>query len=318
MSFPILRVLLVEDNPNDAELILRELKKANGYQIIHERVETEDAFKQVLHRLVWDFIICDYSLPQFSAERALELIAGYGLDMPFILVSGKITQEQAQKVLGRRTVRGFVSKGELSNFGALFRREIELSKRYDDALQFFVQVLGIRDRETKGHSERVTDMTVALARHMGFSEIDIIQIRRGALMHDIGKMGVPDALLLKPGKLDPDEMWLMRQHPKIGYDLLVENEWMKHILDIPYCHHERWDGSGYPRGLKGEEIPIAARIFAVVDNYDAMTSDRPYRAGMPPLSVLVYIREQSGKMFDPEVVKAFLEMMEPQNGVKSN
>lgn len=309
VSEQVLRVLLVEDNANDAELILRELNKANGYQIVHERVEDEDGFKRALHKFIWDFIICDYSLPHFSAERVLELVEGYGLDTPFILVSGKITHDQASKVLGRRTVRGFISKGDLSNFGALFRREIELSRRYDAALQFFVQALGIRDQETKGHSERVTDMTVKLARALGIAEIEIIHIRRGALIHDIGKVGVPDSLLLKAGTLDEDETVRMRQHPRIGYDLLVTNEWMRHILDIPYCHHERWDGLGYPRGLKGEEIPMAARIFSVVDNFDALTSDRPYRSAWSRENALSYIRDQRGKMFDPAVVEVFLRMM---------
>ena len=133
-------------------------------------------------------------------------------------------------------------------------------------------------------------------------------MRRGALMHDVGKMGIRDEVLRKPGKLSDDELYQMRKHPKIGYDLLASNDWMTPILEIPYCHHEYWDGSGYPRGLKGEDIPLSARIFTVVDNFDALTSDRPYRSAYTQEYAVNYIREQSGKLFDPEVVDAFLRM----------
>lgn len=312
MTEATLRVLLVEDNPDDAELILREVKKANGFKILHEQVETEDGFKRALHRHIWDTIICDYALPRFSAERVLELIEGYRLDTPVILVSGKITQEQAAKVLGRQSVYAFVPKDSLSVLGALFHREVQLSKRYDQMLTSWAHALGLRDTETRGHSERVTKLTAELARAMGISEIEIIHMRRGALMHDVGKMGVPDDILRKPGPLTSEELYQMRRHPQYGYDLLVTNEWMDAILDIPYCHHENWDGSGYPRGLKGEEIPLAARIFAAVDNYDALTSDRPYRTAVSHEEALKYIQEQSGKKFDPNVVDAFMKLMKEQ------
>jgi Response regulator containing a CheY-like receiver domain and an HD-GYP domain len=305
-----LHVLLVEDNENDAELILRELKKANGYQILMERVETEDQFKQALHRQLWEVIICDSVMPSFSAARALELIEGYGLTSPFILVSGKISEQDARKILGWKSVHGYISKDKLSDLGPLFRREIRLSSEYDKMLESWAQALGLRDKETQGHSERVTELTIKLARAMSISETQIVHIRRGALMHDVGKMGVPDELLLKAGKLSEEELYVMRKHPKMGYDLLRPMEYLKNSLDIPYCHHEHWDGSGYPRGLKSEEIPLSARIFAVVDTFDAMTNDRPYRAALPIHSVLQYIREQSGKLFDPQVVDVFLEMFE--------
>jgi HD-GYP domain-containing protein (c-di-GMP phosphodiesterase class II) len=307
---PVLRVLLVEDNAEDAELITRELQRADGYQIIMERVENEDEFKRALHRRVWDYIVCDYALPSFSAERVIELIEGYKLDTPLVLVSGKITREQAARVLGRRAVYSFVSKDELSNLGAMFRREMQLSRRYDQMLVSWARALELRDRVTAGHTERVADLTVRIARAMGVSEIDIMHMRRGALLHDIGKIVVPDAILHKPGALTEDETYAMRQHPTIAHDLLVTNEWMAHVLEIPYCHHENWDGTGYPRGLKGEEIPLAARIFAVVDNYDALTSDRPYRRAWTHEHALDYIRSQSGAMFDPAIVAKFLELMQ--------
>jgi HD-GYP domain-containing protein (c-di-GMP phosphodiesterase class II) len=139
------------------------------------------------------------------------------------------------------------------------------------------------------------------------SESDLIQVRRGALLHDIGKMGVPDSILLKPGKLTEDEWDIMRRHPQLAYDMLSRIVYLRSALDIPYCHHEKWDGTGYPRGLKGEQIPLAARVFSVVDVWDALTNDRPYRPAWSEAQALEYLREQSGKHFEPRIVEAFLK-----------
>jgi HD-GYP domain-containing protein (c-di-GMP phosphodiesterase class II) len=149
-------------------------------------------------------------------------------------------------------------------------------------------------------------MTVRLARALGVAESDIVHIRRGALLHDIGKMGIPDRILLKDGPLTNEEWEIMRLHPAYAYQLLSPIGYLRQSLDIPYAHHERWDGSGYPRSLRGEQIPLAARIFAVVDVWDALLSDRPYRAGWPVENVRDYIRRQSGILFDPQIVEAFL------------
>lgn len=154
----------------------------------------------------------------------------------------------------------------------------------------------------------MTELTVRLARAMGMSESEIVHIRRGALLHDIGKMGIPDAILLKPGPLDDDEWTVMRRHPSYGYELLAPIAHLHPALDIPYCHHEKWDGSGYPRGLSGDAIPLAARIFAVVDVWDALRSNRPYRAAWDAETVRAFIRSQAGRHFDPAVVAAFLEL----------
>ena len=148
-----------------------------------------------------------------------------------------------------------------------------------------------------------------LAEFMGMSEEELVHVRRGALLHDIGKMGVPDSILLKPGKLDPEEWAIMKQHTTYAFDFLAPIPFLRPALDIPHCHHERWDGTGYPRGLQGEQIPLAARVFAVVDVHDALTSDRPYRKAWNEERTLAHIREQSGAHFDPAVVDAFLELM---------
>ncbi len=191
-------------------------------------------------------------------------------------------------------------------FDDLQHSNLELALAYDNTLEGWSRALDLRDKETEGHTRRVTEMTVKLARHMGMSAADLVHVRRGALLHDIGKMGIPDSILLKPGPLTPEEWEIMRLHPVYAYELLSPISFLKLALDIPYCHHEKWDGTGYPRGLKAEQIPLAARIFAIVDVWDALRSDRPYRKARPKEMVYMYIREQSGKHFDPQVVEAFL------------
>jgi HD-GYP domain-containing protein (c-di-GMP phosphodiesterase class II)/uncharacterized protein len=181
----------------------------------------------------------------------------------------------------------------------------ELSIAYDATLEGWAKALELRDRETVGHAHRVIEMTLRVANRMGIHGEALQHIRRGALLHDIGKMGIPDSILLKPGPLTPDEWEIMRQHPVHAYDMLKTIEYLEPALEIPYCHHERWDGKGYPSGLKGEQIPISARIFAVVDVWDALTSDRPYRFAWPAHQALEYIQMESGRHFDPQVVNSF-------------
>jgi HD-GYP domain-containing protein (c-di-GMP phosphodiesterase class II) len=159
----------------------------------------------------------------------------------------------------------------------------------------------------------VTEMTMRLARKIGITGMELANIRRGTLLHDIGKMGLPDSVLLKKGPLDPEEEQIMKTHPQLAYDMLVSIPYLRHALDIPYYHHEKWDGTGYPHGLKGDEIPLAARLFAVVDVWDAVVFDRPYREAWTRKEAIDYIREQSGIHFDPQVVEKFLEIIEHEN-----
>ncbi len=180
---------------------------------------------------------------------------------------------------------------------------------YDVTLEGLSRALDLRDKETEGHSQRVTTLAVRLADAMGVPKKELAYIRWGALLHDIGKMGIPDAILLKPARLTEDEWAIMRRHPVYAYELLSPIPYLRALLDIPYCHHEKWDGTGYPRGLKGEAIPLTARIFAVADVWDALRSDRPYRPAWPAQKAREYIREQSGTHFDPQVVEAFLRLI---------
>lgn len=183
----------------------------------------------------------------------------------------------------------------------------ELQESYETTLEGWSRALDLRDRETEGHTLRVTELTLRLATVMGFTSEQLVHVRRGALLHDIGKMGVPDAILHKPGPLDAAEWQVMQRHPKLAYELLAPIQYLAPALDIPRHHHEKWDGTGYPAQLKGEEIPLAARIFAVVDVYDALTSDRPYREPWPKERALEYIRQEAGRHFDPRVVEIFLK-----------
>ena len=194
-------------------------------------------------------------------------------------------------------------------FNNLQRSNQELAMAYDTTLEGWGKALELRDKKTEGHTQRVADLTLRLAKVLGFKGDELVHIRRGALLHDIGKMGIPDEILLKPGPLSEAEWEIMRLHPQYAHDLLFPISFLRPALDIPYYHHERWDGSGYPHGLKGEEIPLAARIFAVVDVWDALLSDRPYRVAQTGETTHQYLKENSGKLFDPEVVAQFLRIV---------
>jgi len=183
----------------------------------------------------------------------------------------------------------------------------ELMLAYDETIEGWSRAMDLRDKETEGHTQRVTELTLRLANSMGFAGEELVHIRRGTLLHDIGKMGVPDDILRKPGPLTDEEWVIMRKHPQFAYDMLAPIIYLRPAIDIPYCHHEKWDGTGYPRGLKGENIPLAARIFAVVDVWDALCSDRPYRKAWPEEKARPYLQEQAGKHFDPHIVEVFLK-----------
>ena len=184
----------------------------------------------------------------------------------------------------------------------------ELEKAYQATLEGWVRALDLRDKETEGHTQRVTILTERLARSMGVDGEALVHITRGALLHDIGKMGIPDGILLKPGQLTDEERRLVQKHPVYAYEMLSPIDFLLPAIDIPYCHHEKWDGTGYPRGLKAEEIPFAARIFPVIDVWDALISDRPYRKAMPYDEVRRRIAADSGKHFDPLAVEAFMDL----------
>jgi putative nucleotidyltransferase with HDIG domain len=230
----------------------------------------------------------------------------------------RVTFPDADELSWFQTVKGLgfvlVSAGVLF---ALTRRYLNRSERtaerlseaYEQTLQGWAAALDIRDHSTGEHTARVTTLTVALAEAFGISGTELDDIQRGATLHDIGKMAVPDAVLGKVGPLDEADWQLIRQHPDMAVRMLRGIAFLEPALAIPWCHHEKWDGSGYPRGLAGEEIPLSARLFAVVDVYDALTSERPYREPMTAMAALAHIEQESGTHFDPGIVEAFVDMM---------
>lgn len=190
----------------------------------------------------------------------------------------------------------------------LSRSNMELALAYDSTIEGWSRALDLRDRETEGHSTRVTGMTLKLARDAGIDDPDLVHVRRGALLHDMGKLGVPDAVLFNPGRLSEEEWQLMEKHPVYAFEMLSPIDYLRPALDIPWCHHEKWDGSGYPRGLTGEQIPLSARLFAVVDVWDALNSDRPYRPKWPEKQIYSHIEAEAGSHFDPASVELFFRI----------
>lgn len=206
-------------------------------------------------------------------------------------------------------------------FHALNKKHRELVESYDQTIRGWIEVMDLRHHETRNHTERVTRMTVSFAKLAGAEPKHLETIARGATLHDIGKIGIPDSILIKPGKLDPDEWKLMKTHPEIGRRLLEKISFLQPCIDIPWCHHEKWDGSGYPRGLRGKEIPLPARLFAIVDVWDALTHKRVYKDAWPEPEVLEHIRSQSGLHFDPDLVEMFIanyEKIKQEAGVETD
>lgn len=231
--------------------------------------------------------------------------------LAFVAVTGGLLYSFTARILARAAERERQAAEQLDRQRrALERANRALLASYDTTLSGWSRALDLRDRETEGHSARVTTLAVRLAQAMGISGEQLEHLRRGAMLHDIGKIGVPDAILHKPGPLADDEWAVMRKHPEFAYKLLAPIDFLRPVLDIPYCHHERWNGTGYPRGLAGEHIPLAARIFAVVDVWDALRSDRPYRRAWSHEQALHYLRMHAGILFDPNVVRTFCALIE--------
>ena len=219
-----------------------------------------------------------------------------------------IFQTQDQALITAFADQAAVAIDNAQLFDDLQAKNRELEEAYQATLEGWVSALDMRDKETEGHTQRVTVLAQRLARAMGVDDAQMVHITRGALLHDIGKMAIPDSILLKPGALTEEERELIKQHPKYAYDMLKTIDFLRPAIDIPHYHHEKWDGSGYPDGLRGEEIPFPARIFPVIDVWDALTSNRPYRKGLPHEEVKARIKADAGSHFDPQVVEAFLAM----------
>lgn len=238
-------------------------------------------------------------LPLISKGRVKGVLEIFRYDQP-------ISDPERLEFLQSLSAQAAIAIDNASMFNELQITNTELIIAYDSTIEGWGQALDLRDKETRDHTRRVTDMTLHIASIYGMSEKEMVHARRGALLHDIGKMGIPDVILMKEGRFTREEKEIMQKHPLYAFEILSPISYLRPALDIPYCHHEKWDGTGYPRKLKGEEIPIAARIFALVDNWDALISERRYREAWPREQVVEFFRSQSGKHFDPDLVEVFL------------
>ncbi|MDW7773565.1 MAG: HD domain-containing phosphohydrolase [Desulfobulbaceae bacterium] len=245
---------------------------------------------------------------KFTGYCAIPLIAKGQIKGVFEIFrkTGPISNEEWFEFLEALGVQAAIAIDNATLFNELQASNTELIIAYDSTIEGWGRALELRDRETEGHTQRVADLTVRVARAYGLGEKEIVHIRRGALLHDIGKMGIPDSVLMKDGPLTPEEEELMHKHPVYAFELLFPIAYLRPALDIPYCHHEKWDGTGYPRELKGEQIPLAARIFALADIWDALISERRYHKPWPREKVARHIRSLAGTHFDPDLVEVFM------------
>jgi putative nucleotidyltransferase with HDIG domain len=317
-----IRILVVDDDDLVRDTFAAILSE-EGYDICCANGAQEAL--ACLCEKTFDIMLCDIFMPGMNGLELLPAVTGDYPDMPVILITGYGSVEMAREALTNGAA-DFITKpcgpGELPIIvernltrQAVARRNAQwhrhdLAVSNETVLDALLTALNTRDTETEGHSERVTAYTIELADRMGLPETELYHIERGALLHDIGKIGVPDSILLKPGKLTPEEWVEMRKHPVIGYEMCSNIDILKIAAEVVLHHHEAWDGGGYPQHLKGTDIPLGSRIFALADTLDAMTSNRPYRAALPFEAAREEIQKFSGKQFDPALVEIFLSVPE--------
>ena len=322
-------VLIVDDEYIGRET-LQSILEGEGYEL--EMAENGFQALEKARKLLPDVILLDVMMPGMTGFEVCQRIRSDPqiAEIPIIILTALDDRESLLNAL-KAGADDFISKPfdrfelrarllgitRLNRYQKLIQERAKLReanaqllKAYEATIEGLSHALDLRDQETEGHSRRVTQLTVKLAQALGMSEEDVQHLRRGALLHDMGKIGVPDSILRKPDSLTDGEWAIMHKHPEYAYDMLSAIEYLHPALDIPYNHHEKWDGTGYPRGLTGEEIPLAARLFAVADVWDALISNRPYRTAWTEEQALQYIREQSGKHFDPQVVELFFRVID--------
>ena len=300
-----LEALALLNSGEEFELMLSDLMMADldGIGLLERTKEKYPDMPVVMVTAVHDISVAlaairngayDYLLKPFEREQLLATVRR-ALENRRLKMENRAYQTNLESLVAKRT-------------DDLRRAMANLERSYDITLEALGDALDLKDAETEGHSKRVTAFTIAIARAMGLPAEQIRIIARGAFLHDIGKMAIPDTIIRKPGKLDPDEVAIMREHCYHGYQMLRKIPFLQEACDIVYSHQERFDGTGYPRGLKGDEIPLGARIFSIADTLDAITSNRPYRAAQSLTAAREEIARCQGSQFDPEVVKVFLKM----------
>ena len=322
-------VLIVDDEYAGRET-LQSVLEGEGYQL--EMAENGMQAIEKAKKLLPDVILLDVMMPGMTGYEVCRRIRSDPeiAEIPIILLTALDDRESLLTAL-KAGADDFISKPfdrfelrarllgitRLNRYQKLIQERtklqdanVQLLAAYEATIAGWSRAMDLRDRETEGHSRRVTQLAEKLAKALGMTAEEIMHLRRGALLHDMGKIAIPDSILHKPDTLTDEEWVIMHKHPQLAYDMLHSVEYLRPALEIPLNHHEKWDGTGYPRGLKGEEIPLRARLFAVVDVWDALTSDRPYRKAWSEEEALNYIREQSGKHFDPQVVELFFKVIQ--------
>lgn len=300
-----LEALALLKSGEEFELMLSDLMMAelDGIGLLERTKEKYPDMPVVMVTAVHDIQVAldairdgayDYLLKPFEREQLLATVSR-ALENRRLKVENRVYQTNLESLVEARTDQ-------------LQAAMSSLERSYDITLEALGDALDLKDAETEGHSKRVTAFTIAIARAMGLPREQIAVIARGAFLHDIGKMAIPDAILRKPAKLDPEEISIMREHAYRGYQMLKKIPFLTEASEIVYSHQEKFDGTGYPRGLKGKEIPLGARIFSVADTLDAIINDRPYRPAQSLQAARIEIEKWSGRQFDPDVVKVFLEM----------
>ncbi len=322
------RIILIVDDDDGSRETLEAMLHGCGHTFERAACGTE-ALELFVERPP-DLVLLDVMMPGMDGYEVCRRMRAVPLlgDVPILMTT--VLDDRASRVKGIEAgADDFISKPidslELrtrvttilrlnrfrrlqSQHTQLLKAHVVLEQSYESTLEGWVRALDLRDHETDQHSQRVAAMSIALGRALRLSQEDLVQIGRSALLHDIGKIGIPDGILLKTSPLTSEEWRIMQTHPRLGYDMLAQIEFLRPALEIPLCHHERWDGTGYPGGLKGLEIPLFARIFAPVDVWDALASDRPYRQAWERDRIIAHIRAGSGSHFDPSIVEPFLAL----------
>jgi putative two-component system response regulator len=322
-------ILIVDDEPT-ARQTIESILEEQGYNL--EMAENGIQAIEKARRLLPDVILLDVMMPGMNGFEVCKRIRSEPIlaEIPIIMITAL---DDRQSFLGgleagaddyitkpydrhelRARLLGITRLNRyrkiLDERANLEQAHLQLLAAYDATVEGWSRAMDLRDKETDGHTERVTDMTIRLAKMLNVDRETLLHIRRGALLHDIGKLGISDTILFKADKLTDQEWETLKKHPEYARDMIAPIDYLHPALDIPYCHHGKWDGTGYPRGLKGEDIPLAARIFAVVDVWDCIRSDRPYRKAWDKDKALEHMKEQSGKYFDPKIVDLFLTTLE--------